>query len=82
MFLLLNSTATFQHPKLESWDKVVADVFPVCRYLLFAKERRKEIQKEWPMYTFAEVTRMIGTEWSEMDVDRKVYGSLSFLRSH
>ena len=42
------------------------------RYLLFAQKRRKELIIEKPGYTFAEITVIMGREWTVLDPDIKV----------
>lgn len=40
--------------------------------MIFARKRRREIMEKFPYYSFSQVTRMMGKEWSDMDIDLKV----------
>ncbi|KAL5021066.1 hypothetical protein ScPMuIL_000221 [Solemya velum] len=44
---------------------------PLTGYVLYAIERRQEIKESNPEIPFAEVTKILGQEWSTMGIDKK-----------
>lgn len=44
---------------------------PVTGYVLYAVGRRQEIKESNPEIPFAEVTKILGQEWSTMDIEKK-----------
>ena len=46
-------------------------VMMMCRYVLFAINRRQEIKQSHPHLPFTEVTKVLGQEWSSMPLDKK-----------
>jgi hypothetical protein len=52
-------------------DKETKVKRPLNSYMLFTKERRAQVVKEYPELSVTEIAKHLGTEWKEMSIEDK-----------